>query len=117
MSGHDEASGSRVRALLWGLGLFLGTVGLVLLDFTLVLAGYWNATRDCLERWGCREPAVGPADGSLVAFGTSLLALFLVTVSTALSGAAGLRGVRQWLGLVTVAGQLIGITIVVDATG
>ncbi|MFI1377894.1 hypothetical protein [Embleya sp. NPDC020886] len=117
MSGHDEAAGPGLRALLWGWVLFVGTVVLILVDSTLVLAGYWNATGECLERWGCREPAVGPADASLVAFGTSLLALFLATVSMALSEAAGLRGVRQWLGLVTVAGQLIGITTVVDATG
>ncbi|WP_406299098.1 hypothetical protein OG948_27975 [Embleya sp. NBC_00888] len=114
MSAREDAPGP--RALLVGWGLFLGTVVLVMVDCTVVLAGYWNATSDCLERWGCREPAVGPADGSLLAFGTSLLALFLVAVSTALPR-VGLRGVRRWLGLVTVAGQLVGIATVVDATG
>ncbi|GCD97594.1 hypothetical protein [Embleya hyalina] len=116
MTGPEEAPEHDVRALLVGWALFLGTVLLVVVDCTVVLAGYWNATNDCMERWGCREPTVGPADGSLVAFGTSLLALLLATLSMALPGWT-LRAVRRWLGLVTVAGQVIGIVVVVDATG
>ncbi|WP_439677181.1 hypothetical protein [Embleya sp. MST-111070] len=116
MIGPEEAPGPGLRALLVGWALFLGTVVLVVVDCTVVLAGYWNATNDCMERWGCREPTVGPADGSLVAFGTSLLALLLATLSMALPGWTP-SAVRRWLGLVTVAGQVIGIVVVVDATG
>ncbi|MGC0417450.1 hypothetical protein [Embleya sp. AB8] len=116
MSDRGEAPAPDVRGLLVAWGLFFGAVALVVLDCTVVLAGYRSATGDCLETWGCRAPAVGPAQGSLVAFGTSLLALFLATLSTALPG-LGLRAVRRWLGVVTVAGQVIGIAVVVDSTG
>jgi hypothetical protein len=96
--------------------LFVGTVVLLLVDFVVVIAGYWQATDDCVRQWGCGAPATEGVDDSLIAFGTSLLALLLVTLSVTLPR-VGLRAVRQWLAAVAVAGQLVGMTAVAGATG
>jgi len=92
----------------------VGTCALVVLDLVVVITGYARATTLCVARSGCSGAPAATADGAVLAFATSVFAVVLVLVSTALSG-AGLGAVRRWLAAVALAGQVVGVVVVAGA--
>lgn len=116
-SGGFVASGGRrdPHVVVVGAAMAVGVGALVLVDLIVVVAGYSRATADCVARSGCSGAPVASADGAVLAFGVSVLAVVLVFVSTALS-VVGLAAVRRWLGVVALAGQVVGVVVVTGAS-